>query len=173
MTAPDDRSGAIERSGSGSLRRPTVVAALPLKPPARARLAQLLGAQVLDMREAGDHADLVLAPSSSPQLIGRLQDRFPGASVVVVEVTDGEFGVDLSGPVQRLLRGGADGYVTATSLDELAAALRQPRDAAPVTDAGARELPAGAADDLARDIVATLDQSAAERVARKDSSPGQ
>jgi hypothetical protein len=171
---PDAQPGAVERrQPTGPTRRPTVVAALPLKAPARARLTQLLGTQVLDLREAGDHADLVLAPSSSPQLLGRLQDRFPGARIVVVEITDDEFSVNLSGPVQRLLRGGADGYVTASSLDELAAALRQPRDAVPASEAGARELPSAAAVDEVQAIIAKLDRPDVERSVRRDPAPGQ
>lgn len=100
--------------------RITVVTALPLKPAARHRLADLLGARVVDVRDEVDRADLVLTPSSSPQLIGALQRKYPDARIVVVELDDEEFDVDLPGPVKRLLRSGADGYVLAESIDELA-----------------------------------------------------
>ena len=100
--------------------RITVVTALPLKPAARQRLADRLGARVVDVRDAVDRADLVLTPSSSPQLVGALQRKYPDARIVVVELDDEEFDVDLPGPVKRLLRSGADGYVLAESIDELA-----------------------------------------------------
>ena len=101
-------------------RRPTVVAALPLPAPARDRLASLLGARVIDVRDADEQVDLVLTPASSPQLVGRLRRRYGSAKIVVVELDDWEFDVELPGPVKRIVRGGADGYVLADSLDELA-----------------------------------------------------
>ena len=68
--------------------RRTIVTALPLKPVARQRLAELLDARVLDVREPCDHPDLVLTPACSPQLIGALGRKYNGAHVVVVELDE-------------------------------------------------------------------------------------
>ena len=108
------------------VERRTIVTALPLKRPARERLAELLDARVLDVRAPCDHADLVLTPACSPQLIAALGEKYGGALVVVVELDDWEFDIELSGPVKRILRSGAAAYVLADSLDELAAKLAAP-----------------------------------------------
>lgn len=108
------------------VERRTIVTALPLKRPARERLAELLDARVLDVRAPCDHADLVLTPACSPQLIAALGEKYDGARVVVVELDDWEFDIELSGPVKRILRSGAAAYVLADSLDELAAKLAAP-----------------------------------------------
>lgn len=141
----------------------TVVTALPLRGPARERLAQLLDARVVDVRDPVDRADLVLTPSSSPQLIGALQRKYEGAKVVVVELDDWEFDISLPGPVKRLVRGGADGYVVADSLDELAGKLaprRHQRSPDDTSTADAAELLAPAAVD---DLVAPFLRASAER----------
>lgn len=126
----------IERVESADevVERRTIVTALPLKRSARERLAELLGARVLDVRAPCDHADLVLTPACSPQLIAALGEKYDGARVVVVELDDWEFDIELSGPVKRILRSGAAAYVLADSLDELAAKLAAP-DPAPTDDA--------------------------------------
>lgn len=72
------------------------------------------------------HEGLVSAPSASPQLLGKLQVAFPDARIVVVELTDLEHDVHLGGPVTRALDAGADTYLVARSLEELAAVLRSP-----------------------------------------------
>jgi hypothetical protein len=100
--------------------RRTIVTALPLKRAARERLASRLDASVLDVREPCEHPDLVLTPPCSPQLVGRLKDKYDGARVVVVELDDWELGIELHGPVKRILRAGADAYLLADSLDQLA-----------------------------------------------------
>ncbi|MEL6891910.1 MAG: hypothetical protein AAFP84_09950 [Actinomycetota bacterium] len=97
--------------------------ALPLKRAARERLAELLEARVIDIREPCDDPDLVLTPACSPQLIGALSSKYNGAQVVVVELDDWAFDIELSGPVKRILRSGASAYVLADSLDELAAKI--------------------------------------------------
>lgn len=111
------------------VERRTIVTALPLKRPARERLAERLDARVLDVRAPCDHADLVLTPACSPQLIAALGEKYDGARVVVVELDDWEFDIELSGPVKRILRSGAAAYVLADSLDELAAKLAAPGSA--------------------------------------------
>ncbi len=104
-------------------RRRTVATALPLKRNARERLAALLDARVVDVREPIDDVDVVLTPACSPQLLRALKRRYDSARVVIVELDDWEFDIELVGPVKRLLRSGADAYVLADSLDELAAKL--------------------------------------------------
>ena len=95
----------------------TVVAAVPLKRRARAFLADQLGDgfHLLDIREAGKHADVVLCPPCSPQAIGRLTSAFPTARVVVMELQDLEHGIDIRGPVGRVLDAGAAAYYIAPS----------------------------------------------------------
>jgi hypothetical protein len=116
-------------------RRRTIVTALPLKPAARQRLAELLGARVVDVREPCDDPDLVLTPACSPRLIGALGDKYHGAQVVVVELDDWEFDIESAGPVKRILRSGAAAYVLADSIDELAAKITdRPRAAERASD---------------------------------------
>jgi hypothetical protein len=100
--------------------RRTVVTALPLKQAARQKLAHLLDARVLDVRELCDEPDLVLTPACSPQLIGALKRKYNGARVVIVELDDWDLDIEIPGPVKRVLREGADAYVLADSLEELA-----------------------------------------------------
>ena len=124
-------------------QRTTVVTALPLKRAARDRLAELLDARIVDVRDPIDHVDVVLTPACSPQLIAALKRKYGGVRVVVVELDDWEFDVSLPGPVKRILRGGADAYVLADSIEELARKItprpdRASDDSAPVD---ARELP--------------------------------
>lgn len=105
--------------------RPVVVAALPLRASAREHLARSLGeVELRDIRDDVLTADLVLAPSCSPQAVAALKRAFPTAHLVVVELKDLEWDVDLPGPIQRLLAAGADGYVAAGSIAELAEQLR-------------------------------------------------
>ncbi|CAN5842142.1 hypothetical protein BH24ACT5_BH24ACT5_15210 [soil metagenome] len=104
-------------------QRRTIVTALPLKSDARRRLADLLDARVVDVREPIEHPDLVLTPACSPQLIEALGTKYDGAQVVVVELDDWEFDIELSGPVKRILRSGAAAYVLADSIDELASKI--------------------------------------------------
>ncbi|MEO1059685.1 MAG: hypothetical protein AAFY28_22510 [Actinomycetota bacterium] len=132
--------------------RRTIVTALPLKRAARQRLSELLEARVLDVREPCDHPDLVLTPACSPQLIAALGRKYNGAQVVVVELDDWEFGIELSGPVKRILRSGAAAYVLADSIDELAAKIAARPHAEEATEsdpAAVHELAAAATvDDL-------------------------
>lgn len=123
--------------------RRTVVTALPLKKPARERLAELLGARVIDVRDPFDDVHMVLTPPCSPQLIGALQRKYEGAQIIVAELDDWEFEIELPGPVKRILRSGATAYVLADSLDELAAKLVHREQAAQSSDhaGAARELP--------------------------------
>jgi hypothetical protein len=100
--------------------RRTIVTALPLKKAARERLARLLDARVLDVRDPFYEPDMVLTPACSPQLIGALKRKYNGARVVIVELDDWDLDIEFNGPVKRLLRAGADAYLLADSLEELA-----------------------------------------------------
>jgi hypothetical protein len=113
-----ERLDHVEVHVVGSRR--TVVTALPLKQAARQKLAHLLDARVLDVRELCDEPDLVLTPACSPQLIGALKRKYNGARVVIVELDDWDLDIEIPGPVKRVLREGADAYVLADSLEELA-----------------------------------------------------
>ena len=98
-----------------------LVVAFPLGDDAVAVLADRLGSgfAVRDIRADGPAADMVLAPPSSPQLIGHLRKQFPGALVVITELEDLLHGVDLGGPVSRALDAGADAYYVAKSTEAL------------------------------------------------------
>lgn len=122
--------------------RRTIVTALPLKKPARERLAELLQALVVDVRDPIDHVDLVLTPPCSPQLMAALRRKYPAARVIVVELDDWEFDIELPGPVKRILRGGADAYVLADSLDELARKIARPHEPSEMTPSEPQELSA-------------------------------
>ena len=124
-------------------KRTTVVTALPLKRAARDRLAELLDARVVDVRHPIDHVDLVLTPACSPQLIAALKRKYGGARVVVVELDDWDFDVSVPGPVKRILRSGADAYVLADSMEELARKItpRHDRVSDDSASVDARELP--------------------------------
>jgi hypothetical protein len=106
--------------------RRTVVTALPLKAAARRHLAELLDARVLDVREPCERPDLVLTPACSPQLIGALKRKYDGARVVIVELDDWDLDISLPGPVKRVLLAGADAYLLADSLEELAHKIAAP-----------------------------------------------
>jgi hypothetical protein len=126
--------------------RTTVVTALPLKRAARDRLAELLDARVVDIRDPIDRVDLVLAPACSPQSIAALKRKYGAARIIVVELDDWDFDVSLPGPVKRILRSGADAYVLADSVEELARKIT-PRPDRVTDDSGsvdARELPSTA-----------------------------
>ena len=126
--------------------RPVVVTAVPLTAAARERLARGLGdLDVYDIRDDVLAADLVITPSCSPQAVAALKRAYPAARLVVVELEDGEFDVRLPGPVKRLRKAGADAYLTADSLDDLAAQLRSARPALPA-DRAPDELPESSVD---------------------------
>ena len=109
----------------GARRPVVVVTALPLNARARDALAAALGPGhvVTDIRDGEGGADIVVAPPCSPQALARLAQAFPGARLLVAEVADDDLDVDLTGPVTRVLDGGAEGYVVARSIADLAAKL--------------------------------------------------
>ena len=144
-------------------RRRTIVTALPLKRAARERLAELLDARVIDVREPVDHPDLGLTPACSPQLIAALGEKYGGARVVVVELDDWEFGIESAGPVKRILRSGAAGYVLADSIDELAGKLASRPHAEEAVEADAAALTTSATVD---DLIAAFLRESVEYSAR-------
>ena len=102
-----------------------LVVAFPLGDDAVAVLADRLGSgfAVRGIRADGPAADIVLAPPSSPQLIGLLKRRFPDAVLVITELEDLLRDVHLGGPVSRALDAGADAYYVAKSTEALGSFL--------------------------------------------------
>jgi hypothetical protein len=133
-------------------QRPTVVCAVSLKATARERLASMLGeVRLVDIREPVASADIVLVPSASPQTISALKDAYPTARLIVVELEDWELDIDLGGPVTRLRNAGADAYLTADSLEDLAHQLTstEPSEPRPFIEASvAPVLAAATVDDI-------------------------
>lgn len=129
---------------------------------------------VRGIRQAGNVADIVLVPPASTQLIGALRAMFPGAKILISELTDPEFGLSFAGPMQQALDSGVDGYFLAPDLDRVAEVTRNVgagRSVAALTEGGdqlARALgsptsgasrlhlgvgyAAAAADDVAREL---------------------
>lgn len=130
MTGEATRTGPI-----------VVVTAIALKRRAREALAERLGPGhiVVDVREAGPDADIVLVPPASPSLIGLLRGMFPGARVLATEFTDDAYGANFRGPISSILDSDIDGYFIAPSMDQLARVTRD------VGRSAIAALPSGAA----------------------------
>ena len=111
----------------GGRPRRRVVVTFPLPVAAQRRLAEALGTgfELIDVKQSSGNEDVVLLPSTSRQLVGKLRATFPDAAVLVVEVEDVALGVGLGGQVLRTLDAGADGYFVARSVDELASIVDQ------------------------------------------------
>ena len=95
---------------------------MKLRPEARERLRESFGPDwvVLDFHDAPDTADVVLTAAYSPQLIHRWTLLFPQAQIIVTEILDNEFGLDLGGPVGRLMDAGAHAYLPPRPLEQVA-----------------------------------------------------
>ena len=106
------------------LREGTKVLAttMRLSPPARELLRRTFGPDwvVLDFHDAPDTADVVLTSAHSPQLTRRWTLLFPRAQIIVTEILDPVFGLDISGPVGRLLDAGAHAYLPPRPLELVA-----------------------------------------------------
>jgi hypothetical protein len=106
------------------LREGTKVLAttMRLSPPARDLLRQSFGPDwvILDFHDAPDTADVVLTCAHSPQLTHRWTLLFPHARIIVTEILDPQFGLDISGPVGRLLDAGAHAYLPPRPLELVA-----------------------------------------------------
>ena len=102
-----------------------VATAMRLSASARQTLAARFGPGylVLDLHDAPATTDVLLINPVSPQLLSRLQQRFPRARVVVTEIDDDELGVSYAGPVSRLLDAGAAAYLPPRDLHGGAAAV--------------------------------------------------
>ena len=79
---------------------------------------------VLDFHDAPDTADVVLTSAYSPQLTHRWTLLFPNAQIIVTEIFDPEFGLDIGGPVGRLLDAGAHAYVAPRPLEQVAESVQ-------------------------------------------------
>jgi hypothetical protein len=161
--------------------RSVVVTAFPLKAAGRAKLAEWLGdVEILDIRDAVYGADLVLAPSCSPQCITALRSAYPTARIVVVELEDWDFKVNLPGPVKRVLNAGADAYLLADSIEQLAQQLR-PRpgqsadEAAELNEARLTELAQSSVDTVIfaslRDVIGRRQGTSASTTTADDRLP--
>jgi len=89
---------------------------------ARSRLRDAFGPSylVLDVADAPPTADVVLTHPVSHQLIGRWTVMFPRARILVTEILDEEFGLDVRGPVGRLMDAGADAYLPRRPVEQIA-----------------------------------------------------
>ncbi|SDS07158.1 hypothetical protein SAMN04488570_1065 [Nocardioides scoriae] len=120
--APADPSGPAEREDV------TVVATgTKLSAAARARLSESLGPAyvVVDVSEAPPTTDVVLIHAVSPQLVGVLRATFPRARVLVAELLDDELGLDVRGPVGRLLDAGAHAYLPRGPVEQVGRSVRR------------------------------------------------
>ena len=103
-----------------------MVTTMRLSHAARGRLSDAMGPDylVVDFLDAPDTADIVLTHPVSPQLLNRWQILFPDAHVIVTEIDDPELGVDMSGPVGRILDAGAHAYLPARPVQKVAENVR-------------------------------------------------
>jgi hypothetical protein len=117
-------AAAEHATGPGDLREGTKVLAttMPLSGPARDLLRQSFGPDwvILDFHDAPDTADVVLTSPHSPQLTHRWSLLFPHAQIIVTEILDPELGLDIAGPVGRLLDAGAHAYLPPRPLEQVA-----------------------------------------------------
>ena len=99
-----------------------MVTTMRLSHAARQRLSDAMGPDylVIDFLDAPDTADIVLTHPVSPQLLNRFRILFPEAHVIVTEIHDPELGVDMSGPVGRILDAGAQAYLPARPVEKVA-----------------------------------------------------
>jgi hypothetical protein len=117
---------AVPSNGSSTATLPDGVKVLAttmkLRPEARERLRESFGPDwvVLDFHDAPDTADVVLTAAYSPQLIHRWTLLFPQAQIIVTEILDNELGLDVGGPVGRLLDAGAHAYLPPRPLEDVA-----------------------------------------------------
>jgi hypothetical protein len=103
-----------------------VATAMPLSKAAVAFLEAQLGSgvEISDLRDAVEDCELLLAPPCSPQAIVRLRQAFPFAEVVILELSDDRYDIDIRGPVNRVLAAGAGQYPGARDADALVSFLR-------------------------------------------------
>jgi hypothetical protein len=109
-------------SEADGLRPVVVVVGIAMKQSAQEALAERLGPGhiLVDIREAGPEADIVLIPPASAQLLGILRHQFSRARILVTEFTDPAYDADFRGPISRILDSDVDGYFMAPTMDDLA-----------------------------------------------------
>ncbi len=120
LHSPAEESSPDEVPEPGGV---TVVATTMLmSDAARTRLSDAFGDSylVLDFADAPSTADVVLTHPVSHQLIRRWTLMFPQARILVTEILDEELGLDIRGPVGRLLDAGADAYLPRRPVEQLA-----------------------------------------------------
>ena len=141
----------------GGPQRRRVVVTFALRAAAERRLAEMLGAdlELVDIKASTGDEEIVLVPSTSRQLVGKLREAFPQAAVLAVEVEDDALGVKFGGQVLRTLDAGADGYFVARSVDELASIVDRAAERLPSTESPEPAALGAAADD---DLSAVLDE---------------
>jgi hypothetical protein len=119
---------ADQATKPSDLREGTKVLAttMPLSHSARDLLRQSFGPDwvVLDFHDAPDTADVVLTCAHSPQLTHRWTLLFPHAQIIVTEILDPQFGLDIAGPVGRLLDAGAHAYLPPRPLEQVAESVQ-------------------------------------------------
>ena len=117
----DDRSSPPLREGVK-----VMATTMRLSHAARQRLSDAMGPDylVVDFLDAPATADIVLTHPVSPQLLNRWRILFPDAHVIVTEIYDPELGVDMSGPVGRILDAGAHAYLPARPVQKVAENVR-------------------------------------------------
>lgn len=103
-----------------------VVTTMRMSDAARTRLSDAFGDAyvVVDFADAPATADVVLTHPSSPQLVGQMAMMFPQARILITEILDEELGLDVRGPVGRLLDAGADAYLPRRPVEQLAENVR-------------------------------------------------
>ncbi|KNX39122.1 hypothetical protein VV01_02150 [Luteipulveratus halotolerans] len=116
----DRHRDAAERAERSDVT--VVVTTMQLSDEARARLSASFGPDylVVDYGSAPETADIVLTNPVSPQLIGLLAGQFPDAQVIVTEILDAELGIDVNGPVGRLIDAGARAYLPPRPVEQVA-----------------------------------------------------
>jgi hypothetical protein len=99
-----------------------VVTTMRMSDAARTRLSDAFGDSylVVDFADAPSTADVVLTHPVSTQLINRWTLMFPQARILVTEILDEELGLDVRGPVGRLLDAGAHAYLPRRPVEQIA-----------------------------------------------------
>ena len=119
-----DPEAALDRPLPDGVK--VVVTTMRLSREARQRLGDAMGPGflVVDFADAPDSADIVLSHPVSPQLLGRFHLLFPHAQVIVTEIYDPELGIDVTGPVGRILDAGVQAYLPARPVEKVAENVR-------------------------------------------------
>lgn len=120
LLSPADERGPDQGNEPEGVK--VVATTMLMSDAARTRLRDAFGPSylVLDFADAPSTADVVLTHPVSHQLIGRWTMMFPRARILVTEILDEEFGLDVRGPVGRLMDAGADAYLPRRPVEQIA-----------------------------------------------------